>query len=492
MGLPDGWVEAALDEVCEVNPRRAVFEGVASRTQVTFVPMAAVDAASGTIAAPEVKSLSEVAKGYTAFRNEDVILAKITPCFENGKAAVAKGLANNLGFGSTEFHVLRTKGAVLPQYVFHYVRQQQFRETAAEEMTGTVGQKRLPAAYLRQLVLPIPPIAEQGRIVAAVEALVGRVDAVRGRLSEVSTLLRRFRQAVLAAACSGGLTQGSSDGSEGEREESAQDLIRALGATGTAMLGSTEESEGAQELPDTWGSCPFGLLANNYDGRRVPVKSADREKRRGPYPYYGASGVIDTIDAYLFDGEYLLIAEDGANLLSRSTPIAFRAAGRFWVNNHAHVVQPKSGIVLGFLEIFLNSLDLQHFVTGTAQPKLTQAALNGIAVPLPPTTEQSEIVRRVEALRAVAETIEKRVAAASVRAARLPQAILGKAFSGELLPTEAELSRREGREYESAGALLSRLAAELQGEIASCVSSASGNADRASNRRSRQGARGTR
>ena len=143
--------------------------------------------------------------------------------------------------------------------------------------------------------------------------------------------------------------------------------------------------------------------------------------------------------------------------------MAFPASGRFWVNNHAHVVQPKAGVLLGYLELLLNSLDLQHHVTGSAQPKLTQAALNGIPAPVPPTEEQAEIVRRARALFALASAIEERGAAAAARADRLPQTILARAFSGELVPTEAELARAEGRGYEPAEVLLRRLRGEQPG-----------------------------
>src|SRR5690349_16741508 len=105
-------------------------------------------------------------------------------------------------------------------------------------------------------------------------------------------------------------------------------------------------------LPEGWSWTTLGEIVSNLDGARVPVKATDRQGRQGPYRYYGASGVIDHVDDYLFEGEYLLIAEDGANLLSRSTPIAFPATGRFWVNNHAHVVQPTGACSISYLAAY--------------------------------------------------------------------------------------------------------------------------------------------
>jgi type I restriction enzyme S subunit len=186
------------------------------------------------------------------------------------------------------------------------------------------------------------------------------------------------------------------------------------------------------ELPEGWTSAPLKEIVDNHDGRRIPVKSTDRANRKGAYPYYGASGVIDTIDDYLFDGDFLLIAEDGANLLSRSTPIAFPASGKFWVNNHAHIVQTRGGMPLGYLEHYLNSFDLQQIVTGTAQPKLTQAALNDIGVPIPPLPEQHRIVEKVESLLADVNASRDRLARVLPILKRFRQAVLAAACSGRL------------------------------------------------------------
>ncbi len=289
---------------------------------------------------------------------------------------------------------------------------------------ATHGTLRLDSDTLRPWPVPVPPLAEQHRIVEAVDALLEQVNRARGRLNRVPLILRRFRQAVLAAACSGRLTE---EWRQAHPSASADPLLRDLAAERVAGRGEIE-------IPSSWAWARFASLVDNHDGTRVPVKSTDREKRRGRYSYYGASGAIDTIDDFLFEGTFLLIGEDGANLLSRSTPIAFTATGQFWVNNHAHVVQTRGGVVHGFLEAQLNSIDLQDYVTGTAQPKLTQAALNGIPLALPPTDEQEEVFRRVRALFALADAIEARVRAASARADKLPQAILSKAFSGDSGP----------------------------------------------------------
>lgn len=165
MRLPETWVEVRLTDVCELNPRLAADERLDNDAAVTFVPMSAVDETVGVISKPEVRTFVEVTKGYTNFRERDVLFAKVTPCMENGKAAIATDLENGLGFGSTEFHVLRPTEAVLPEYVFRFIRQQAFRDRAASAFVGTGGLQRVPPDFLTRVKLPLPTLPEQQRIV---------------------------------------------------------------------------------------------------------------------------------------------------------------------------------------------------------------------------------------------------------------------------------------------------------------------------------------
>jgi len=141
----------------------------------------------------------------------------------------------------------------------------------------------------------------------------------------------------------------------------------------------------------SWSLVTLGEIAENCNSKRIPLKQAERLERVGGYDYYGASGVIDKIDDYLFDGDYLLIGEDGNNLISRSSPIAFHARGKFWVNNHAHVLKSNGKADLGFLAYYINSINLEPYVTGSAQPKLNKKNLDSIKIPLPPLEEQKRI-----------------------------------------------------------------------------------------------------
>ena len=138
-------------------------------------------------------------------------------------------------------------------------------------------------------------------------------------------------------------------------------------------------------MASEWMERTLGEITENFDALRLPVKQADR--RPGPYPYYGAAGVVDLVDKFIVDGEYLLIAEDGENLRTRATPVAFLARGKFWVNNHAHVVRANGDADTRFLMYALSTTDISGYLTGSTMPKLTQGNLNRIPLMVPPIDE---------------------------------------------------------------------------------------------------------
>ena len=151
--------------------------------------------------------------------------------------------------------------------------------------------------------------------------------------------------------------------------------------------------------PHGWDIGTIETIAANLDAKRVPITQSDREE--GPYPYYGATGAVDSVSGYIFDERLLLVSEDGANLLARTYPIAFSIFGKTWVNNHAHVLKVQNEETQVFLEKLINMMDISEFITGSTQPKLTQKQLNQIPVMLPPMSLQrqfAEFVARVDKL----------------------------------------------------------------------------------------------
>lgn len=198
--LPPSWSWSRLLDLGEINPRNQVKEEPETVVMATFVPMAAVSELHSIAIAGDVRPWAEISKGYTHFANGDVLLAKITPCFENGKSAVVQGLEYNIGSGSTEFHVFRPISEdVNPAYVYLFVRSPLFRVKGIASMTGTAGQKRLPTDYFALCAMPFPPTEEQSRIVAKVDELMALCDQLEAQQQQRRTLQNQLRLATLEA-----------------------------------------------------------------------------------------------------------------------------------------------------------------------------------------------------------------------------------------------------------------------------------------------------
>jgi len=159
-----------------------------------------------------------------------------------------------------------------------------------------------------------------------------------------------------------------------------------------------------------WKTARIGDVIDLFDSQRIPLNGRDRQQRQGSFPYYGAQGIIDYIDGYIFDGRYILVAEDGENLNSKKLPLALFADGKFWVNNHAHILRGKPNVIDDtFLLACLNSADIKPFVTGAAQPKLSQANMRLIEIPLPPLPVQQRIAGILSAYDELIENSQRRI-----------------------------------------------------------------------------------
>ena len=191
------------------------------------------------------------------------------------------------------------------------------------------------------------------------------------------------------------------------------------------------------EVPKGWVWTTLENCTINRDNERIPIASAIRNKQQNKkYDYYGAAGIIDKVDNYIFNERLLLVGEDGANLLSRAKNNAFFAEGKFWVNNHAHILDSYPKKVLDFVAIVINSMNLEMYITGSAQPKLSQDNLNRIPIPLPPFAEQQRIVAEIERWFALIDTIEKSKEGLETAIKQAKNKILDIAIHGKLVPQD--------------------------------------------------------
>ena len=254
------------------------------------------------------------------------------------------------GICSAHAMVLRAKsGAVLPEFLPFFMQSDLFMERALSISVGslspTINWKALAAEEFL-----LPPFQEQARLLELFAAL----SAFTNSLSEAFIKARQCHESLVRHSFG----------------------IRNDGSPPTAA-----------DLPNGWSMSRLSDVADFLNGMRIPLKSSERSSRSGKYPYYGASGIIDWIDDYIFEEDLVLLSEDGANLVDRSTPIAFEATGKYWVNNHAHVLKPRHPFDNGTLIDYLDNLSLLQFITGSAQPKLNKEAAERISVPVPTETE---------------------------------------------------------------------------------------------------------
>ena len=269
--------------------------------------------------------------------------------------------------------ILRPNNAVIDsRYLYHAMNGTAFHRQADLAAKGAA-QKTIGLASLAKMTVPVPPLDVQNRIVNVLDNFEKICSDLNiGLPAEIEARQKQY--------------------------EYYRDKLLTFAETGNTILNGTERNGTERNgtliklLQYVFGYAVVTLedIAENCDSMRKPVTSGKREA--GEYPYYGASGIVDYVKDYIFDGDYLLVSEDGANLLARSTPIAFSISGKNWVNNHAHVLKFDCYETRRFVEFYLNSIDLALYISGGAQPKLNQKNLNRIEIPLPSQERQKYIV----------------------------------------------------------------------------------------------------
>ena len=202
----DSWQQIQLGDVCQINPPKISTRNLSNDLKVSFVPMAAVSDVRGEITVPQRKNLCEVKSGFTNFAEGDVLFAKITPCMENGKAALVDKLVNHIGYGSTEFFVLRCGEKIFNRFVYHLVRWKIFRDEAKSVMAGAVGQQRVPKQFLTGYQLNLPPLEEQKEIVRLLDDLLGREQRTKDIALQTIEHVETMKKSILARAFRGKLS----------------------------------------------------------------------------------------------------------------------------------------------------------------------------------------------------------------------------------------------------------------------------------------------
>jgi type I restriction enzyme, S subunit len=443
------WTRTTLGATCEVNPAKPNLTEVPDSTSVLFVPMAAVDEATGTVANPQERPLGEVrSKSYRSFAPEDVLFAKITPCMENGKSAVVPAIPSGIGFGSTEFHVLRPKDGLNPGFLWHFVRQRSFRRTAEEHMTGSVGQARVPAGFLRSFPIAIPSPATQKRIGDLLDAMYDHTLSARDHIAAARRAIARFRRAVLSAACLGHLTK---DWREEHPDLSAAGLMRRLTqerARSVEPRMRTPSAIACQDLPPI----PESWVWSSVDS--ISLRVVDGVHRTPTYTDTGIPFVtVKNLTAkreLTLDGAKLISEEDHMQFCARANPErgdlliskdgtlgvtrAIRTDQPFSIFVSVALIKPVLKAMTDYLEIALSSspVQAQMIGVGSGLQHLVLRDLKADGIPIPPLDEQAVIVSRVSSLLDAADRLDMAADRADRRVTVNQDAVAAKAFRGDL------------------------------------------------------------
>lgn len=435
MPLPSGWTLRSIDQLISLNPKT----DAPTDTNAGFSPMQALGKRFLAPLAFELRPWGEIKKAYTHFANGDVLLAKITPCFENGKAGIARNLPNGIGAGSSEFFVCRPKDLLVDaRYLLAWFSTDSFRIRGAVNMTGSVGHKRVPKDFVLGDIIPLAPFAEQKRIADKLDIVFARVDACSVRLAGVAPLLKRFRQSVLAAATSGELTKDWRVGGSPVWETKPLDslcLAVSDGPFGSHLKSDDYVSEGVRVVRLE----NIGHL--NFDRTKDTYISADKYKTLLRHTLVSGDLLFSS-----FVDEEVRICEFPGDL---GVP-AINKADCFCLRVDSTVCDRR---FLAFRLACKTTYEaLKAKVHGATRPRINLRQLRSFEVKLPSMAEQAEIVRRVEKLFAFADRLEARLSQAQTAVDRLTPALLAKAFRGELVPQDPA--------DEAAGALLQRIAAQ--------------------------------
>jgi len=498
--IPKEWEWVRLGEIGEINPRNNASDDL----DASFTPMNLVSAEYGIHPEYELRSWGEIKNGYTHFQNYDVVVAKITPCFENSKAGIMKGLINKIGAGTTELHVFRgNPNSILPQYVYLYFKTPHFLKLGQSKMTGTAGQKRVPKDFIAYNPFPLPPLEEQKRIVEKVDKLLNRTKEIEAKLKEreeqsvslnSSTLhhflnskstevfserfqfiidhfdllysdernVKELKQAILQLAVQGKLV------SQNPKDEPASELIKRIKKEKEKLimegkikkekpLPAIKQEEIPYELPQGWEWVRFGNVLNVKSSKRI----YESDYRKNGVPFYRSKEIGELSKGntilksyYISDDKYHSIEKkfgvpSEGDLLMTSVG----SIGNSWIVDNRKFYYKDGNITQIEKNRFINMRYIQLYimgpmfkrlvdrtVSGTAYNALTIIKIKGLVLSIPPLDEQKRIVEKVDELMNLCDELETKLSKSKEASENLFRAILNGTLNNNFHRENTEAS----------------------------------------------------
>lgn len=399
--LPPGWEWVRLGNICSLNPRNIADDDI----NAGFIPMSHIKDGYNNEHFFEIKKWKDIKKGFTHFKNGDIVIAKITPCFQNRKSAIIKNLPNNIGAGTTELHVIREDtNILLKKYLLSIFKTELFIKNGIKNFTGTAGQQRIGKDYLANYLIPLPPLAEQKRIVEKLEEILPLVDEYGKNeeiLSEMNQKLpKQIRQSILQYAVQGKLVE------QNPQDEPASELLKRIKAEKDQLIKDGKIKKEKPLPPITQDEIPYDL-PQGWEWVRLNCV-LNRICAGGDKPKIFTSTKTDTnIYPVIANGEKnngILGYSNIPIITDRSITVSGRGTMGFTCirePNYIPIVRllvliPNSNIDIKFLKFLLSILTENG--TGTAVKQLTVPMLAPKLIPLPPLAEQKRIVAKVEEL----------------------------------------------------------------------------------------------
>ena len=410
--IPESWEWVRLKDIingtgagkspnCEKRPKSGNEWGVITTTAIQYCSFLPNE--------NKVLPSKFVVNELQIVKDKDLLITRAGPKNRTGIVCVVDKPCDKLILSDKTVRIDYFRGYCNPFFLMYALNNPTIHDSI---MSATVGmaesQVNISQSSIQNIVIPLPPLAEQHRIVTKIEVFLPKVEEygkAQDALNKLNAELpERLKKSILQEAIEGRLVPQDPNDEPASvllakiRKEKEQLVKEGKLKKKELIETPISEEETPFDIPDSWEWVRFGTITFNRDSERVPLSVDERSKLKKIYDYYGASGVIDKVDKYLFDKPLLLIGEDGANLINRSTPIAFIAKGKFWVNNHAHVLDYINEDLMQYICWYINAISLVDYITGTAQPKMNQEKMNSILVALPPLAEQKRIVVRIEEL----------------------------------------------------------------------------------------------
>jgi len=462
--IPDNWVWTRLGEICEINPNKIKIE-IDENELVDFIPMKNISEDSPEIIEKNFEKFKDLQKGYTQFIENDILFAKITPCMENGKTAIITDLKEKIGYGSTEFHILRSTKIINNKLLYNFLKQKRFRDDAKYNMTGSVGFRRVPTIFMKNYSFPLPPLDEQKRIVEKLDFLFDKTKKAKEIIEEIKIDIENRKISILDRAFKGTLT------SKWRNENKTSDVKELLKTINDEKIKKWEEDclqaekdgnkkpkkpiikeikdmivpvdEQPYKLPDNWVWVRLGEIGV-WGAGATPLKSNSEFYSNATIPWLLTGDLNDSYitkipnkiseialkktSVKLNPKDSILIAMYGATI-GKVGILTFPATTNQACCACSELFQTEKLYLFNFL-----ISERKNFVSravGGAQPNISKEKIISTPFPLPPLEEQQEIVRILNEV-LENENKVKELLELEERIDILEKSILNKAFKGEL------------------------------------------------------------